>query len=64
MPVKRGRIGDGDLACEVLRGLQRGAALKVDLGDGWDFWEWVALPLEEVRARLGVPPLEAGPAGA
>ena len=60
MPVLRGRIGRGDLAADVLHGLQRGAAMKVDLGDNWDFWEYVDLPIEVARERLGVPPLNAG----
>ena len=28
-------------------------------GDDWDFWEYVELPLEVARKRLGVPPLNA-----
>jgi len=56
MPVLRGRIGQGTLALDVLHALERGAAMKVDLGDGWDFWEHVSLPLEVARERLGVPP--------
>jgi len=60
MPVMRGRIGQGTLARDVLRALERGAAMKVDLGDGWDFWETVSLPIEVARKRLGVPPLVAG----
>jgi hypothetical protein len=59
MPVLRGRIGQGSLAVDVLRALQRGASMKVDLGDGWDFWEYVELPIGDVRERLGVPPLNA-----
>ena len=57
MPVLLGRIGQGSLALEVLHGWQRGAAMEVDLGDNWDFWEYVALPIEVARERLGVPPL-------
>jgi len=57
MPVLRGRIGQGELAADVLRALQRGAAMKIDLGDGWNFWEDVARPLDVVREQLGVPRL-------
>ncbi len=57
MPVLLGRIGQGSLALEVLHGWQRGAAMKVDLGSNWDFWEDVELPIDVVRERLGVPPL-------
>ena len=60
MPVVLGRIGEGELAADVLRALKRGAAMKVDIGDNWDFWEFVELPIDVVRARLGVPPLVVG----
>jgi len=59
MPVLLGRIGEGSLALDVLRALQRGAEMKVDLGDNWDFWEYVDLPIEVVRERLGVTQLNA-----
>jgi hypothetical protein len=57
MPVLRGRIGQGSLAVDVLHALQRGAAMKLDLGNNWNFWEYVELPIEVVRGQLGVPPL-------
>ena len=57
MPVKLGRIGDGRLADAVIDAIARGNAVKRDLGDGWDFWEWVELPIDVARERLGVPPL-------
>lgn len=60
MPVVLGRIGQGSLALDVLHALQRGAAMKVDLGNNWDFWEYVELPIEVARERLGVPPFNAG----
>ena len=59
MPVLRGRIGQGSLAMDVVHALERGAAMKVDLGGDWDFWEWVELPIEVARERLGVVPLRA-----
>ena len=59
MPVLLGRIGQGSLALDVLHALRRGAAMKVDLGDNWDFWEYVDLPIEAARERLGVTPLNA-----
>ncbi|WP_437315807.1 hypothetical protein [Sorangium sp. So ce385] len=46
-------------ARKVLRAVARGAACKVDLSDRWDFWDVVHLPLGEVRARFGIPPLDA-----
>lgn len=43
----------------VLRAAARGAACKVDLSNGFDFWAHAAEPLESLRSRLGVPPLAA-----
>lgn len=60
MPVCLGRIGQGTLAADVLQALQRGAAVKVDLSKDWDFWEYVGLPIDVARERLGIPPLNAG----
>jgi hypothetical protein len=57
MPILLGRIGQGDLALEVLQAWQRGAAMEVDLGNNWNFWEYVELPIDVARERLGVPPL-------
>ena len=58
MPVLLGRIGRGQLAMEVLHALERGAATKVDLGRGWNFWEDVDVPIDAVRERLGISPLQ------
>ncbi len=45
----------------VLEGLfkaySRGSAMNIDLMDGeWDYWSDFGRPLEEIRARYGVPP--------
>jgi tellurite resistance protein len=58
MPVLRGRIGQGSLAMDVLFALKRGAEMRKDLGSDWNFWEYVGLPIDVARDRLGVPPLE------
>ena len=58
MPVLRGRIGQDSLAMDVLSALKRGAEMRTDLGDRWNFWEYVELPIDVVRDRLGVPPLQ------
>ncbi len=57
MPVLLGRIGQEGLAADILIALRRGAALKVDLGDNWNFWDYVELPIDLARDRLGVTPL-------
>ena len=33
--------------------------MKVDLGGDWDFWEDLELPIDRVREKLGVVPIEA-----
>ncbi len=55
MPVLLGRIGEEGLAEQMMLALKRGAAMSVDLGDGWNFWPHVELPLDVVRERFGVP---------
>lgn len=40
----------------VLWAIHRGAQLRVDLTDRWDFWPLMALPLEQARERLGLLP--------
>jgi len=52
----------GEVAERFLLAIQRGAALPIDLSDNWNFWDYIELPLEEARSRLGVPPkTEFGP---
>jgi uncharacterized tellurite resistance protein B-like protein len=41
---------------KVLRALQRGMAMNVDLSDRWDYRPLLPLPLEEVRRMCNVPP--------
>lgn len=55
MPKLLGRIGQEGLMEKILNALKRGNAMNTDIGDNWDFWPFVELPLEEVRSRLGVP---------
>jgi uncharacterized tellurite resistance protein B-like protein len=39
---------------KVLRAMERGAAMNVDLTDHWDHWAVVELPIEEVRRRYNI----------
>jgi ubiquinone biosynthesis protein Coq4 len=59
-PVAKGEKGYFDVK-DVLRAVERGAACKVDLSDpkDFDFWAVARVPVEELRARYGIPPLEA-----
>ena len=55
--LRPGRIGDGSIAADVFAALQRGGEVTADLGNDWDFWKDMALPLEAVRQRFGVRPI-------
>jgi hypothetical protein len=53
-PVAKGYRGLFDVKA-VLRALERGAACKVDLGDGFDHFALIHEPLDAAREKLGVP---------
>ena len=55
-PIAAARTGLFDVR-KVLRAAERGAACRDDLSARWDHWAWVELPVDEARARLGIPPL-------
>jgi ubiquinone biosynthesis protein Coq4 len=57
-PIAKAEKGYFD-AREVLRAVARGAACNVDLSDPeqWDFWSVAHVPVDELRARYGVPPM-------
>lgn len=58
-PYSPGGRGHFDPA-RVGRALRRGMAMNTDLSlSSWDFWELMPMKLREVRARLGVPPIDA-----
>ena len=60
MGYRPGRLGEGSLAEDMLRELERGSHVTRDLGDGWDFWECMELPIETARERLGIPSAVSG----
>lgn len=55
-PVAEGYRGLFDPQ-KVLRAVERGAACRVDLSDGWSPWDVVARPIAQVRAEYGIQPL-------
>jgi hypothetical protein len=57
-PIAEAQTGLFDVR-KVIRAAERGAACRDDLSARWDHWAWVELPVEEARARLGIPPLQA-----
>jgi hypothetical protein len=40
--------------------LERGAACRAEVGEGWDFWPYVAQHLSDVRRTLGIVPIRCG----
>jgi hypothetical protein len=52
-PLTAAAVGRFDVE-HVMTALARGAACKVDLEAGWDFWEAASLPLASVREKLGI----------
>ena len=53
VPTATGTVGD--VAERFLLAIERGSAVPEDLSDDWNFWDYVELPLDEARARLGIP---------
>jgi tellurite resistance protein len=53
-PIAKPQRGLFDVK-SVLRAVERGAACNVDLGGGFDLFAYADLPLEQVRAELGIP---------
>jgi hypothetical protein len=39
---------------KVARAMERGAKMKVNLAEGWDFWPLMELPLADARAAVGL----------
>jgi uncharacterized tellurite resistance protein B-like protein len=44
---------------KALIALQRGAAMNIDLTDGWDYWPVMREPVEELRRRYNILPPES-----
>lgn len=45
------------LADRFFQAIERGARVTQDLSVGWNHWDYVALPMDEARRRLGVSPV-------
>jgi hypothetical protein len=56
MPNIESLLAEPGLAEGMLEELERGAAVTVDLGEAWDFWDFAELPIDAVRAQLGIRP--------
>ena len=61
-PITKARTGFFDPA-KALIAIRRGAAMNVDLNNGWDYWTVMGEQVEELRRRYNIFPYEAfGPA--
>jgi len=54
VPTATGTVGE--VAERFFEAIERGSSLPTDLSDDWCFWDYIELPLDEARERLGVPP--------
>ena len=57
-PITKARTGFFDPA-KALIAIRRGAAMNVDLNDGWDYWPVMGEQVEELRRRYNIIPAEA-----
>ena len=57
-PITKARTGFFDPA-KALVAIRRGAAMKVDLNGGWDYWPVMGEQVEELRRRYNILPAEA-----
>jgi hypothetical protein len=58
-PLSLGIFATEDLGEKFFAAVERGSKMRLDLSDRWDHWAWVAKPLAEARAELGIEPLAA-----
>ena len=57
-PITKARTGFFDTE-KALIAMQRGAAMNVDLTEGWDYWPVMGEQVEELRKRYNILPAEA-----
>jgi hypothetical protein len=58
--IVAGVISEGLFAPEdYFRAMARGASINVDLVHGWDLFSVADVPMQELRARYGIPPVSA-----
>jgi hypothetical protein len=55
-PITDARTGFFDPET-ALTALRRGAAMNVDLTDGWQYWPVMGEQVDDLRTRYGIPPL-------
>ncbi|MGE0467900.1 MAG: hypothetical protein AB7L09_09545 [Nitrospira sp.] len=57
-PITKARTGLFD-PLKAMIAIRRGAAMDVDLNDGWDYWPVMNEQVEELRRRYNILPIEA-----
>jgi tellurite resistance protein len=57
-PITKARTGFFEPA-KALTAIRRGAAMTVDLNDGWDYWPVMGEQVEDLRRRYNILPSEA-----
>lgn len=57
-PITKARTGMFD-PLKAMIAIRRGAAMSVDLNDGWDYWPVMNEQVEELRRRYNILPIEA-----
>ncbi|QPD06061.1 MAG: hypothetical protein Nkreftii_003835 [Candidatus Nitrospira kreftii] len=57
-PITKARTGLFD-PLKAMIAIRRGAAMNVDLNDGWDYWPVMNEQVEELRRRYNILPIEA-----
>ncbi len=57
-PITKARTGMFD-PLKAMIAIRRGAAMNVDLNDGWDYWPVMDEQVEELRRRYNILPVEA-----
>ncbi len=57
-PITKARTGLFD-PLKAIIAIRRGAAMNVDLNNGWDYWPVMAEQVQELRRRYNILPMEA-----
>ncbi|HSA86222.1 MAG TPA: hypothetical protein VLE46_08565 [Nitrospira sp.] len=57
-PITTARTGMFD-PLKAMIAIRRGAAMNVDLNDGWDYWPVMGEQVEELRGQYNILPIEA-----
>ena len=54
--VTAGILARPGMAERMFAAIERGSKVNVDLSDKWDYWQWIEMPIDEVRQRMNILP--------